>query len=89
MQWFAKNYPKIKSNTVNMHVEGMAVYNPVRKHHPSIKAGSGYDLFYMMGPDQFRLWTPESDPAPRYKEDIERQESNDTESIAVEVNINS
>jgi hypothetical protein len=43
----------------------------------------------MMGPDQFRLWTPESDPAPRYKEDIERQESNDTESIAVEVNINS
>jgi hypothetical protein len=35
VQWFGKNYPKIKSNTVNMHVEGMAVNNPVRKHHPS------------------------------------------------------
>jgi len=22
VQWFAKNYPKIKSNTVNIHVEG-------------------------------------------------------------------
>ncbi|MDB5608586.1 MAG: hypothetical protein JWP25_5486 [Bradyrhizobium sp.] len=84
VQWFAKNYPKIKSSTVNMHVEGMAVNNPVRKHHPSIKAGSGHDLFYKMGPDQFRLWTPESDPAPRYKDDIERRELNDTESIAAE-----
>ncbi len=82
VQWFAKNYPRIKSNTVNMHVEGMAVNNPVRKHHPSIKAGSGYDLFYKIGPDQFRLWTPESDPAPRYKDDIEKQDLNDAESIA-------
>jgi hypothetical protein len=48
-QWFAKNYPKIKSNMVNMHVEGMAINNTVRKHHPSIKAGSGYDLFYISG----------------------------------------
>jgi endonuclease len=84
VQWFAKNYPKIKSNTVNMHVEGMAVNNPFRKHHPSVKAGSGHDLFYKMGPDQFRLWVPESDPAPRYKDDIERQELNDTENIAAE-----
>jgi RecB family endonuclease NucS len=67
-----------------MHVEGMAVNNPVRKHHPSIKAGSGYDLFYKMGPDQFRLWVPESDPAPRYKDDIERQGLNDTESITAD-----
>jgi hypothetical protein len=84
VQWFAKNYPKIKSNTVNMHVEGMAVNNSVRKHHPSIKAGSGYDLFYKVGPDQFRLWVPESDPAPRYKDDIERQELSETENIGAE-----
>ena len=84
VQWFAKNYPKIKSNTVAMHVEGMAVNNQVRKHHPSIKAGGGYDLFYKIGPDQFRLWVPESDPAPRYKDDIEKQELNDTENIAGE-----
>ena len=37
VQWFEEHYPKIKSNTVNMHVEGMSVNNPVRKHHPSIR----------------------------------------------------
>ena len=46
--WFAEHYPKIKSNTVDMHVEGMSVNNLVRKHHPSIKPGSGYDLFYKL-----------------------------------------
>src|SRR3954470_24276105 len=84
VQWFAKKYPKIKSNTVTMHVEGMAVNNPVRKHHPSIKPGSGYDLFYKLGPDQFRLWVPESDPAARYKDEFERQDSGDTENPAAE-----
>lgn len=84
VQWFAKNYPKIKSNTVSMHVEGMAVNNPVRKHHPSIRAGTGYDLFYKIGPDQFRLWVPESDPAPRYKDDLEKQELSETENIGAE-----
>ena len=63
-QWFAKHYPKIKSNTVNMHVEGMAVNNPIRKHHPNIRPGSGHDLFYKVGPNQFRLWVSDSDPAP-------------------------
>jgi endonuclease len=33
MQWFAKEYPKIKSNTVNMHVEGMAVILALRLGH--------------------------------------------------------
>ena len=74
VRWFAEHYPKIKSNTVDMHVEGMSVNNTVRKHHPSIKPGSGYDLFYKLGPNQFRLWVKESDPPPLYKEDIERQE---------------
>ncbi|MGH6855346.1 MAG: DUF7669 domain-containing protein, partial [Aestuariivirga sp.] len=39
--WFAKNYPKIKRATVDMHVEGMSVNSPLRKFHPSIKPGSG------------------------------------------------
>ena len=72
VQWFAKKYPKIKTNTVNMHVESMSVINQVRKHHPSVKAGSGHDLFYKLGPDQFRLWRPDVDPAPRYKDDIDK-----------------
>ena len=32
-RWFAQHYPKIKRTTVNMHVEGMSINNPVRKHH--------------------------------------------------------
>jgi len=64
--WFAKNYPKIKPMTVRMHVNGMSVNSRQRKHHPSIKPGSGHDLFYKLGPDQFRLWDETTDEAPFY-----------------------
>lgn len=73
VQWFAQQYPKIKRNTVLMHVDGMSVNNLNRRHHPSIKPGSGHDLFYKLGPDQYRLWVPDSDGPARYKEDIEKQ----------------
>ena len=76
-RWFAEHYPKINRNTVHMHVEGMSVNNQVRKHHPSIKPGSGYDLFYKLGPNQFRLWAPENDPPPLYKADIEKKAADD------------
>ncbi len=69
--WFKTNYPKIKSNTVEMHVEGMSVNNANRRHHPQIRPGSGHDLFLKLGSNQFRLWDKEHDPAPRYKADIE------------------
>jgi hypothetical protein len=72
VQWFAKHYPKIKRNTVVMHVEGMSTNNHVRKHHTNVKPGSGHDLFYKLGPDQYRLWARESDPAPLYKETMEK-----------------
>ena len=74
VRWFAEHYPKIKRNTVGMHVEGMSVNNRNRKHHFSVKPGSGHDLFYKLGPDQFRLWVPDSDPPPLYRDDIEKQE---------------
>ena len=84
VQWFAEHYPKIKRNTVNMHIDGMSVNNLNRKHHASVKPGSGHDLFYKLGPDQFRLWVPESDPAPRYKADIERQRPDDADNVTAE-----
>jgi endonuclease len=71
IRWFADHYPKIKRNTVTMHVDGMSINNPIRKHHPSIKPGSGHDLFYKLGPDQYRLWEPESDGRPLYKAEME------------------
>jgi endonuclease len=71
VDWFKTHYPNIKSNTVEMHVEGMSVNNPNRRHHPNIRKGSGHDLFYKEGPGRFRLWLPDSDPPARYKHDIE------------------
>ncbi len=73
LSWFAEHYSKIKPQTVRMHVDGMSVNNPVRRHHPSIRPGSNYDLFFKLGPDQYRLWMPETDPPARYKEDIEKE----------------
>jgi endonuclease len=81
VRWFAEHYPKIKRNTVGMHVEGMSINNPVRKHHSNIKPGSGHDLFYKIGSDQFRLWVPESDPAPLYLEDLEKPEPGEAEIV--------
>jgi RecB family endonuclease NucS len=72
--WFKQHYPDIKSNTVEMHVEGMSVNNRNRRHHSNVHANSGHDLFWKIGPGQFRLWDKERDPKPRYKADIEREE---------------
>ena len=71
VRWFADHYPDIKSNTVGMHVDGMSVGSPRRLHSPNIKPDAGWDLFIKLGPREFRLWDPETDPAPRYKADFE------------------
>ncbi|HEY1707819.1 MAG TPA: endonuclease NucS domain-containing protein [Rhizomicrobium sp.] len=64
--WFAKKYPKLRSTTIDMHVNGMSINNRNRKHHRSIKPGSGHDLFYKIGADQFRLWDADADETPLY-----------------------
>jgi endonuclease len=46
VRWFAQHYPKIKHSTINMHVEVMSINNRLRRHYPSIKLGSGHDLFF-------------------------------------------
>lgn len=71
IRWFQEHYPKIKSSTVGMHIESMSVNNPLRRHFPAVHAGSGHDLFFKIGPNQFRLWDPDRDPAPRYKRDFD------------------
>jgi endonuclease len=72
--WFTKNYPKIRPTTVQMHVEGMAVNSTERKHHPNIKPGSQHDLFFKVGPGKFRLWVPDTDPAPTYRDQLSGQQ---------------
>ena len=71
VRWFADHYPDIKSNTVEMHVDGMSVNASRRRHSPSIRPDAGWDLFFKLSSREFRLWDPEKDPAPRYKADIE------------------
>jgi hypothetical protein len=75
-RWFAQHYPKIKVGTVNLHVEHMAINSPSRKHFPSVRPGSGHDLFYKVGSDRYRLWNPQTDQAPLYKDDLDREEGN-------------
>jgi hypothetical protein len=71
VRWFGEHYPKIKTKTVEMHVEGMATNNPVRKHH-SIRAGAGFDVFFKVAPGKFRLYDPSRDPYPLYTADMKR-----------------
>lgn len=69
--WFAARYPKISRTTVEMHVEGMAINTPQwRRHHPSIKPGSGHDMFFKLGQGLYRLWEPDKDGAPAYGGDV-------------------
>ena len=43
IRWFAEHYPKIKSNTVGLHVDGMSVNNfTQRRHSPQIKPGKDW-----------------------------------------------
>ena len=73
--WFREKYPKIKSKTVQMHVEGMAVNSTNRKHHPNIRPGTGFDLFYKLEPNRYRLWDKENDPKPVYRDNLLQAQS--------------
>jgi len=66
VRWFAERYPKIRDTTVRMHVDGMAVNSPSRRHHQGAKPGNNFDLFFKLGAGQYRLWEATSDPAPTY-----------------------
>lgn len=68
--WFQQHYSKIKPVTVGMHVEGMSVNSVLRKHHPHIRSGLGWDLFFKLPNGRFRLWDTGADPAPVYKADL-------------------
>ena len=54
-----------------MHVDGMSVNSSQRRHHPGIRPGAGFDLFFKLGPREFRLWDSDRDPAPLYKADLD------------------
>jgi endonuclease len=65
--WFLAIYPKFKRNSVLTDIDAMSVNYRSRIHY-AVKPGSGHDLFFKEGPSHFRLWEPERDPPPIYKD---------------------
>ena len=76
IRWFAERYPKINKNTVEIHVSGMSVNSRERLHHSGIRPDAGFDLFFKLNRSDFRLWDPETDPAPRYQADFQAEIEN-------------
>jgi endonuclease len=66
VDWFLQHFSQIKSNTVRIHVDCMAVNSRSRKHHQNIRPGSGHDLFFKIDSKRYRLWDKDNDPAPFY-----------------------
>jgi hypothetical protein len=67
VRWFAEHYPKIKRSTIATHVDFMSVNSPSRVHYSAVKPGGGCDLFFKLGPDQYRLWNPDTDGPPLHR----------------------
>lgn len=63
--WFREHYPKIKDGTIAAHMLRMSVNAPSRVHY-NAKPGDD-DLFFQLDGKRFRLYAPESDPAPVYE----------------------
>ncbi len=83
VRWFAEHYPKTKSKTVTMHVEGMSVLFRHRRnqHYAHIRPNAGWDLFFKLNSREFRLWDPERDPSPIYFDDPDWHATKDADVI--------
>ena len=64
IDWFAKNYPKIKTGTVTAHLIRLSTNAPSRTHY-SAKPGED-DVFFQVDGSHFRLYQPANDPSPIY-----------------------
>ena len=64
INWFAKNYPKIKPGTVTAHLIRLSTNAPTRTHY-SAKPGED-DVFFQVDGSHFRLYQPAQDPSPIY-----------------------
>lgn len=64
LQWFSKNYPKIKQGTISAHLIRLSTNAPTRIHY---KAKQADDLFFQLNGSHFRLYDVQSDPTPIYE----------------------
>jgi hypothetical protein len=53
--WFNKNYPRIKNNTIQCHLIKLSVNAPSRKHYKAHEDGRD-DIFYQINGNTFKLY---------------------------------
>lgn len=61
LEWFAKNYPKIKDGTISAHLIRFSTNAPSRVYY---NARKDEDLLFQIDGSHFRLYDAASDPAP-------------------------
>jgi hypothetical protein len=75
LEWFAKNYPKLKPGSIRAHLVQASTNDRSRLHHPATNETD--DLLFKVDSGQFRRYEPGKDPAPIHEMvqgDVARQE---------------
>lgn len=75
VEWFSQHYPKLQPNSVRAHLVQASTNDNSRLHHAP---RSDDDIFFKIGPGQYRLYEPGKDPAPIHElveGDVAAQES--------------
>jgi len=83
IEWFATNYPKLKSGSIRAHLVQASTNDKNRLHHPATNESD--DLLFRVDTGQFRLYEPGKDPAPIHEliqGDVALQEASDAEAVA-------
>ncbi|OHB68320.1 MAG: nuclease [Planctomycetes bacterium RBG_13_62_9] len=62
IDWFAQNYPKIKTGTVHCHLIRLSTNAPTRRHYNAKPEED--DVFFQLDGSHFRLYDPAHDPPP-------------------------
>jgi endonuclease len=62
LDWFRRNYPRIKQGTISAHLIRASTNAPSRLHYNAKPKQD--DLFYQLDGSHFRLYVPDSDPPP-------------------------
>lgn len=80
LAWFKDRYPRLQESTVREHLRLSSTNLPSRLHHPPITASD--DVFFKLGPREYRLYEPGKDPAPIHdlvEGDVAREQELDRE----------
>ncbi|SDM43255.1 endonuclease NucS domain-containing protein [Polaromonas sp. JS666] len=75
VEWFDKNYPKLKPGSIRAHLVQAATNDRSRLHHPATNETD--DILFKVDSGQYRLYEPGKDPAPIHEMvagDVTRQE---------------